>query len=549
MDTENSKPKDNWKRVTCILFALLLICNAAIFVLSLGIRTQLDEHNKIKIILPTDLKTEIAGTFKQAANDIKSEVQKTAEKTAIQIIADTEKKNSNALGKIDKQLTQIIAAQNQLRPELVNLNKNIESVVQAAKKNHSNAEMAIAMAKKAAEQGDMQLAMVYALNAINHESSNIAYIKFYNDLLVQKQDLAISDIDQFVNVLDLAVFQVAASDVSDVISIKTAIIEKRSSIVSTESEAKNREVAAAVAASIAELKNGRLAISRVYSKGSVNEFLLKERVEALTALLADASISQEDRKNFTEDLSYATGLYSIATTTSAAKNAIAKARVLADRKQLNATEILTCRNQLQTANTLLSQIWSSDCSKYQDFVAFAEQLQGNISLIDKKLNIIASAPAKKEIENLIAKCRSIVYGDGKYTSRINQITEISKEFPQLLSSIYDLDLRKTLASEIESLSPLVSKLSQDRYKAYQKWAVERLNEARKAWNSYNVVTDKRAQNMFNDYILEINPALLLPDVNSLYNNIYQLIYNELPNKAWMQYRKATYENVKQLEDF
>lgn len=549
MDTENLKTKDNWKRITCILFALLLICNAVIFVLSLGMKTQLDEHNKIKIILPPDLKTEIADTFKQAANDIKSEVQKTAEKTAIQIIADTEKKNSNALGKIDKQLTQIIAAQNQLRPELANLNGNIESVVQAAKKNHSNAEMAIAMAKKAADQGEMQLAMVYALNAINHESSNISYIKFYNNLLVQKQDLAISDIDQFVNVLDLAVFQVAASDVSDVISIKTAIIEKRSSIVSTEAEAKNREVAAAVAASIAELKNGRLAISRVYSKGSVNEFLLKERVEALTALLADASISQEDRKNFTEDLSYATGLYSIATTTSAAKNAIAKAKVLADRKQLNATEILTCRNQLQTANTLLSQIWSSDCSKYQDFVAFAEQLQGNISLIDKKLNIIASAPTKKEIENLIAKCRSIVYGDGKYTSRINQITEISKEFPQLLSSIYDLDLRKTLASEIESLSPLVSKLSQDRYKAYQKWAVERLNEARKTKDSYNVVTDERAQNMFNDYILEINPALLLPDVNSLYNNIYQLIYNELPNKAWMQYRKATYENVKQLEDF
>lgn len=549
MDNENFTPKDNWKRITCILFALLLICNAVIFVLALGIRAQLDEHNKIKIILPPDLKTEIAGTFKQAANDIKSEVQKTAEKTATQIIADTEKKNINALGKIDKQLAQIIAAQNQLRPELANLNGNIESVVQAAKKNHTNAEMAIAMAKKAAEQGELQLAMVYALNAINHESSNIAYIKFYNDLLVQKQDLAISDIDQFVNVLDLAVFQVAASDVSDVISIKTAMVEKRSSIVSAEAEARNREVATAVAASIAELKNGRLAISRVYSQGSVNEYLLKERVEALTSLLADASLSQDDRKKFTEELSYATGLYSIATTTSAAKNSIAKANVLADRKQLNATEILTARNQLQTANTLLAQIWSSDCSKYQDFVAIAEQLQGEISSIDRKLNVIASAPAKKKIENLIAKCRSIVYEDGKYTSRINQITEISKEFPQLLSSIYDLDLRKTLASEIESLSPLVSKLSQDRYKAYQKWAVEKLNAARKKWDSYNVVTDKRAQNMFNDYILEINPALLLPDVNSLYNNIYQLIYNELPNKAWMQYRKATYDNVKQLEDF
>ena len=91
MDNENFTPKDNWKRITCILFTLLLICNAVIFVLALGIKTKLDEHNKIKIILPPDLKTEIAGTFKQAADDIKSEVQKTDEKTATQIIADTEK--------------------------------------------------------------------------------------------------------------------------------------------------------------------------------------------------------------------------------------------------------------------------------------------------------------------------------------------------------------------------------------------------------------------------------------------------------------------------
>ena len=57
--------------------------------------------------------------------------------------------------------------------------------------------------------------------------------------------------------------------------------------------------------------------------------------------------------------------------------------------------------------------------------------------------------------------------------------------------------------------------------------------------------------MFNDYILEINPALLLPDVNTLYNNLYQLIYSEIPDKekAEFQYKKATSSKVKHLEDF
>ncbi len=550
MDTEKSKHNDNWKYATSILLVILLICNAGIFVVSQGIKTQLNKHNKVKLILPPDLKTETAAIFKHTAGDIKSEVLKTTKSTANQIIADAQKKNTETLEKIDKQLALIITTQNQLRPELKKLNSNIDSVVQTARKNHKNAEMAIDMAKKAVARGELQLAMVYALNAINHESSNITYINFYHNLLAEKKDLTTSDIDQFVNILDLAVYQVAAPEVSDIISIKKAIIEKRTALVSAEAEARSKEVAAAVAANIAELKNGRLAISHINTEGNVNENLLKERVETLTALLADATLSQEEQKNFTDDLSYAAGLYSIATTISGAKNAIAKANALADKKQLNPIEILTARNQLQTANTLLSQIWSSDCSKYADFVSVAEKLQGDIASIDKQLNVIASIPAQKQIEQLIAECRNVEKNEkNKYTFRIDKITEMSKKFPQLLSSIYDSNLRTTLITEIESLSPLVTSLSQKRYKAYQKWAVKKLNKAREKWNSYTVVSDTNAQDMFCDYILEINPALLLPDVNSLYNSIYQLIYNELPNKAWMQYRKATYAKVKQLEDF
>ncbi len=458
-------------------------------------------------------------------------------------------KQMEAFDKLDARFNQIISAQNQLILGLANLNGDVGTVVQSSQRNQINAEMAISMAKKAVEQGELQLAMVYALNAINHDSSNMVYIKFYNELLYQKQDLSTFDIDQFVNILDLAVFQVASSDVLDVISMKTSIIDQRDRIVSVESDARNKEIVAAVADSIAELEHGSLAISHIYANGDVNESLLKERVEALTALLADASLSQEEQKKLAEDLSYATGLYSMVTVISAVKNSVAKSDALVGKKQLTPEEILTARNQLQTANTLLSQIWSSDCSKYQDFLSMAEQLQGDISLIDKKLNLIASASSQKQIEDLIARCRNISFEDCTYTSRITRITEISKEFQPLLSSVYDLDLRKTLAAEVESLSLRVTSLSQERYKAYQEWAIKKLNEAIKQWNSTLIIKDKIAQEMFRNYIFEINPALLLPDVNSLYNNIYQIIYDQLPNKAEMQYQKATFKNVKQLEDF
>ena len=533
----------------CVSFFILLAAIAGLGIMVYSLNERLRAQQEIMVKLPPELQSKLLAAFQNSADLAKGKVIEIHNAASASIKTDAKQRFALQESSMQRQMAQIITSQNQLQPELAKLNQNIEAVVQANNKNHENAETAILLAKKAVESGEIQLAMVYALNAINHESSNTDYLKFYHELLTKKKDLAISEIDQFISVLDLAVFQINASDVSSVVAMKTALMEKRSSLVSAIAEAKSKEVAAQVEANIAELRTGRLALTKIAAGGKVDETLLKERMEALTALLADASLSQKARDAFAADLRYATGLYSITTTLSAAKNAVAKADILAKKGQLEPTEILAARNQLQTGNTLLAQIWSSDNSKYQEFVGIALKLQADISSIDKKLNLIASEPAKVRIEKLVAECKSIAQENDKYTTRINKITEKSKEFSQLLSSIYDPDLRKTLMASIESLSPIVSSLAKDRYKAYQKWAIGKLNAARKKWAYYNVVTDARAKDMFNDYILEINPALLLPDVNSLYNNLYQLIYNELPDKAEMQYQKAISSRVKQLEDF
>lgn len=150
MNPEVNQPKDKSKRIGYLFVALSLVLNIVmLFLISgtrgelAGARGELDRHNKILITLPPDLQNEISATFKQTAGEIKSEALKTTKNTSAQIIADAEKKNADALGKIDKQMTTIITAQNQLRPELAKLNGNIDSVVQADKRNHLNAEMAI----------------------------------------------------------------------------------------------------------------------------------------------------------------------------------------------------------------------------------------------------------------------------------------------------------------------------------------------------------------------------------------------------------------------
>ncbi len=129
MDTENSKQKDNWKRVTCILFALLLICNAVIFVLSLGMKTQLNEHNKILLTIPPDLQKQIFGSFQQTATDLKTEILKTAATTSETIIAQADKKNSAAFEQMIKSVEkQMLALGNDTSAQLAAIKTKVDSI-------------------------------------------------------------------------------------------------------------------------------------------------------------------------------------------------------------------------------------------------------------------------------------------------------------------------------------------------------------------------------------------------------------------------------------
>ena len=129
MDTENSKPKDNWKRITCILFALLLVCNAVIFVLSLGMKTQLNEHNKILLTVPPDLQKQISDSFQQTATDLKTKILRTATTTSEAIIAQADKKNSAAFEQMIKSMEeQMLALENDTSAQLAAIKNKIDSI-------------------------------------------------------------------------------------------------------------------------------------------------------------------------------------------------------------------------------------------------------------------------------------------------------------------------------------------------------------------------------------------------------------------------------------
>ena len=109
-------------------------------------------------------------------------------------------------------------------------------------------------------------------------------------------------------------------------------------------------------------------------------------------------------------------------------------------------------------------------------------------------------------------------------------------------------MQAEVLADLKKAGDFLQELSKDRYTAYQKWALECLRECHSKYKSYNVVTDARGNSLFNDFLLDINPALLSYDMQTLYNSIYQKVYEEVEDKAASQLSKASHV-CKSLEDF
>ena len=564
MNTENTSPAPAKKQSSRPSLLLILILINLIFILVIlkkqseltNIKTAIEESNKTiaEYVLNSLINTgseqdSTKPTFADSVQGILSNMQSKLETS-----------NSTLAGTVNSSLADMqskVEASNTALAETVKSSiadmqtkMNTSNVSgQTAPDTSSNtkaAEQAMSLADQAWRNNDPALATIYILNALNHNPANMNCLQFYYNILGNKRELEISDIEQFIDILDVSVYQVSPGDISKVLTMRNTLLSKQEEMMNSVAAEVNRDAAAQFAATQRTLSNGRLSPSEINRNGKINMELLDERIETIAALISDDDMNDSDRSSYMKLLNESTTFKLLATTLESAENAVSKAYSLANRNSLTVEQILLARNQLQTANTYLSQIWTIDTTNFQAQLNAAENLQTRIASIDKRLDVLASALARANIESKLAECRNL---DGSYTSKINKISSTLKEVAPLLAEVPDLETRKYLESAMENAAQQVEELTKTRYKAYQKWAAEQINAAIKQYNSYNVVTDGRAKDLFNTYLLSINTGLLLPDLSTFYNDVYQKIYNELPDKAEHQYKKATYSDIKQLEDF
>ena len=292
------------------------------------------------------------------------------------------------------------------------------------KSNSTYAADAMKLAEKALAENDYELAKVYVLNAINHIPHEIKYIEAYFQLL-EKQSPTQEELKRFADILDMSVFQIAPVDIQRIIAMKSTILQKMEAISLAEHEKSNQEYQRALTQKINSLLKGELSLPHIIrDDNNVNIDLLSARIETIKAILEESVLEENETAKWNAELAKANIIFQLAVTLSSVENATSKADATTAKNSPAKMELVTAQNQLQTANALLAQIWTMDCSAAPDLLVKAKEYQARIGAIDAKIREIGSQPAFKNIKMLVSEIqRTYNQSYGLYTSRIKTITQ------------------------------------------------------------------------------------------------------------------------------
>lgn len=435
----------------------------------------------------------------------------------------------------------------------------IAQVLQAEydiKSNSVYAAEAMKLAEKAMSENDFDLAKIYSLNAINHMPYEIKYIEAYFQLL-EKQSPTQEELKRFADILDMSVFQIAPTEIQRVITIKSTILQKLETISLEEQEKSSKEYQKTLALKIDSLEKGELSLTHIISgNANVNIDMLSARIETIKSILEESVLDEKETNKWNSELTKANIIFQLAVTLASVENATSKAdATTAKTSPAKMEELVTAQNQLQTANALLAQIWTMDCSAVPEHLEKAKAYQTKITEIDTKIKKQGSRPAFDDIKKLVEN-NQYEYSQsyGKYTERIKKISINIEKIKEKLTEISDDEMQKEVFDDLKKAGDFLQDLSKLRYNAYQKWALEQLKNCHKSFISYKKlfglknITKAQGNELFNNYLLDINPALLSYDMQSLYNSIYQEVYDVVEDKTESQITKANHV-CKSLEDF
>lgn len=414
--------------------------------------------------------------------------------------------------------------------------------------NEDAAERAYEFAEKAldAKEPDLPLARLYCMNAINHSPTQKKYFERLVEVANRSNLNTAGDWEQIRAALEIGLYQVSAEDVLELRKLLAGVLIQIGRLEEDEHLAQLAQIKEQTEDALSTLRQGELCLDRVLARtGSARLQLLRERDRIIQELdkgvLSDGDASWVEH----EDLATRT-LMEYCEYVRVIDEYLSKAEAYlkGDCTNMGSVSVL-----VHMASQVLGQAWAIDVNSLpKDFVADLHDYARRIEDLELKFNRAKSQPAIDAIKSLLAKME-VLQVASPYQRKIEAIELGMAAIVTHMSQVYDSAARVELENALRQITNKLGLCRQAQYKAYQEWAIERCDAGMKRYKEWMRVDIVDAEEVINNYLIEIDSTLLTPDVGRLYQDVLGKQFAELKDHTASMEIKLAKAKKRQLKDF
>ena len=338
----------------------------------------------------------------------------------------------------------------------------------------------------------------------------------------------------------------AADDVLDMRSMLAGVIEKIDNIDANAQSLREEEEKVLFDHTMNSLRDGDLSCEAVMGANPESQLILLQRRLAVLSDIDKTRLSSNDVAWVENQNALTRASLEYFSLVSVIDSYLNRAEKLLEK---DSSKLGSVNIMVQTASQSLSQALGLEIihlsAKAQDKLqSFAKRMEA----IEIKFNKIKSQPAIDEIRSLIKKAEEVEVV-APYQKKIDSIDETLSVISQKLMGVFDIEARNSLEYEIKKVSNKLGECRKAQYKAYQSWAIDRCKSGMDKYRSWHRVDIVDAEHVVYGYLIEIDSALLSPDVARLYQDVLGKQFAELKDHTVKVEIDLARHTKRQLSDF
>lgn len=415
------------------------------------------------------------------------------------------------------------------------------SIVVGAKQTAAG-QRALDLGKKSLKTGQIDKAMLYFINGVNHDPSRMELVQCLAETALKSGSKELED--RASGILELATMQVAPDDMSILLDRIAELRAKTAQIPApklspTEANKKIQELSAMYAPNLAwkdsakvdaglseiEFFQQMIDISRRDSNDNNYSAAVKKSAElAINLQRIQGSIP----------------LFQYVSKCVVQMKAIAEA---------DAPDLARFSSVNASAQGVLAQIWGGMDGLPPEMQRDINATPAFMRMLEEKLQENTSMASYTGCLAKLTKAETDQAG--LFTDRIQRLVEAMEYVATQVDFITSMKLRLNLFERIKKSRKILAELELNRRSAYQEWALTCVNGFMKEWNMRTIGTDKLAQGLFHNHqVAMIDETILVPEVARVLNRVMTCITGELDAKlgSEAEYQMAARPKMR-LEDF